>query len=265
MPAKGQVSDGFAAGSTAPQRELAAVMQKLCGCILDDCVKESQAEISRLLHIDPATLSGYLHARRTPASSRILDRLYDLAEKSVAEAGGASMPASRADLMHAYEQARVRHCDCCRIGYPPERGRLTARQRPAGRNFQRLLRGSLPAEREARRRLPVPLLVGDRQPNSRPYPTWAPLEELARYLREGREGDARVLLEYAGGVLPVDEVPSVVTVCREAGLDQAADTVLHHAGQREKGAVLRLTRQLLSEQRYEDADLLLHAGIADSA
>jgi hypothetical protein len=111
--------------------------------------------------------------------------------------------------------------------------------------------------------LPVPMLLGDRQPNGHLLPAWAPLDELARYLKEGRTRDAWIILEHAGTSLPIEEVPGVVQACRRSGLQEAADTVLHYAGLRNKEAVLRLLKMLLLERRSHDVKLLLREAIGD--
>jgi hypothetical protein len=259
------MSDGYAADSTPHQRELADALREV-----RRCVPEPQTVISEHLQIQPQTLSGYLHAARTPDRD-IVEGFYDFAEKYVVTEGG-SMLYTREEVLRRHELAQVKHCPCCRVGYPVEVPEATDPDRkpaiPLVRNRRRKLRRrqlsrarSLAAP-AAQAMLPVSLPQGDRQYSTSENPTWTALEDLVRHLREGREQDAGVMLRYAGRIHPASDVPNVVGACRVAGLHEAADTVLHYAGQRDSNAVHRLARSFIAEQHYSDADMLLRAAIS---
>lgn len=84
---------------------------------------------------------------------------------------------------------------------------------------------------------------------------------LLAHLCEGRDGDARVLLHHAGTAAPIGELRDVVAACRVAGLHEAADAVLHHAGRRDAAEVLSIAHTFIAERRYADTDVLLEAAL----
>jgi hypothetical protein len=67
------------------------------------------------------------------------------------------------------------------------------------------------------------------------------------------------MLRNAASTVPAHEFPGVVSSCRAAGLEQAVETLLKTAAEREIRAVLTITAALHEQRQYEDAGVMLTA------
>ncbi|GAA2139353.1 hypothetical protein GCM10009760_21500 [Kitasatospora kazusensis] len=282
MPKLGDVGGRYPAGSTTEQQQFADAL-----CQVYRRLVRATLEVNgrRLFSTAPA-LSGYFNAKHIPAS-RLVRRLYAEAAR---DSSGEEMPFTLSDLLHFHEQASVRLCDRCRgVPGPPECGRCK-RALPAAGGQQ----GGPPKPRKhrwsrqaARPReavalsledpsrptvssgllapvvLPVPPEGGDRQNYGSPALAWAGLEDAIRHLNHGRNRDAHLVLTQAGGKLPVHNIPDLVTACHGAGLEVAADAVLHSAARRQQSDVLRIVRMFNDAKQYAASDLLLQVATAE--
>ncbi|MGE7434030.1 hypothetical protein [Kitasatospora sp. NPDC001175] len=255
MPRAEHIDPGFSPGSTADQRQLAAALRLLCAVI-----PASHASICKELHIGKSTLSGYLKASRIPGDGE-LEAVYELAEKEVG-ATGVPMPVTLDELFRLARAARVRHCLCCPIGHPaPDRAVYGPEERPGGTSAPREpAEGGFPAQRQHSAAGTGTPLDGDRRLKPERAPI-AAVMELAQYLTAGRLADARTLMHHAAVAAPVEDIPEFVSGCRETGLHEAADSVLHYAARRNVAAVLELAARLVADESFTDVAVLLGAAM----
>ncbi|MGI5166606.1 helix-turn-helix domain-containing protein [Spirillospora sp. CA-253888] len=247
MPKNGDISPHYASDSLPDEQKLAACMRKLC-VFIRDFEGLSQQAISAKLHVAESSLSHWVHARRRPRKAADLKRLYELAEQ-VAAASEKTLPFTWDHLAHCHQRAlvaRTAHTSCPDL-------KVEVAVKPA--------KEALPERAEPVSELPVPGSEGDRQREGQQPTAWEPFETVESYLRAGKWRDAVVLLERTGRNGSPDEVSSAVITCRRQGHDEAADTIHHHASQREKNFVLALIKKFRSVDEGEEADRILEAAL----
>lgn len=213
----------------------------------------SLQEISKLTFVRPPTLSGYFNAARLPAL-QTAGKLYEMARER-ATAAGIAMPFDQEQLKTAHQNAQLKPCRSCPVRIVGARTAPVTVPEPATQSAP-MPTSSSTAEGSA----PVPLSVGDRQRGSdSPWVTTGKLEQL---LIEGKKDDARVIIQHAGISLEISEIPIAVDSCRAAGLDDAANAILHYAGSRVASEVLQLAHELITAGQYGDATTLLGAAVS---
>ncbi|MEU3373824.1 hypothetical protein ABZ734_25660 [Streptomyces sp. NPDC006660] len=227
------------------------------------CSPRTQADIAQDANQAATTLSNHLNGGRVP-EQQLLVSFYKVVEED-ALAAGVQLPHTLDTLLSLRARALVKHCTCCATGFPadnPSAGMPASASLPhlwhrrRLRKAARRLKFSPPL---VQRSAPVPLPEGDRHPKPSADEAWTDLETLTRYLADGRDRDASVVLWSAATTLPPGDVPSVVGACRSAGLDQEAETVLIHAGTRDPQTVLAIASAFHDRRRFEDAGLMLAA------
>ncbi len=259
-------------------------------------IDDSLEGIASDLNSSSTTLSNWLGAKRLPKDKRLVKRFHDLAAQSAGPEGGHG-PESRDRLLSLLDQARVeakaaKLCARCRTAVTeaepttaeaPDLSLVHAANRERQTRSESALRPQKPAvthvgkpyRKASLRRAralqlslsaaqtiaPVPPQEGDRQRPVCPEVSWTGLEEVAAHFAGGRIHDAVTILQNAGRSLPVRDIPNAVTACRSAGLNDAADTMLNSAGQRDIRAVLSLASTLNHQRRHTDADVLLRAAV----
>ncbi|MFJ8587681.1 hypothetical protein ACIRD2_23955 [Streptomyces sp. NPDC093595] len=232
----------------------------------------AQNRIAVKAGIPATTLSGYLCGHRLPKNGESLDRVYTAMEKH-AQAKERSLPRSLAEMRKLFELA-VRERWEARSGTDTGAGEPSAaahtlpapRRTSPRRRLQRRVRmygarrkAALSAGRAA---VPVPPERGDRHrtvgtSTAAPWATEA--EEIRSHFAGGRAWDAYQMLRNTASTVPAHEFPGVVSSCREAGLEQAVETLLKTAAEREIRAVLSITAALHQQHQYEDAGVILAA------
>ncbi|MEU3185864.1 hypothetical protein ABZ707_16920 [Streptomyces sp. NPDC006923] len=233
-----------------------------------ECSSRTQADIARRANQAPTTLSNHLNAGRVP-EPHLLEGFYKVVQEDALETGRV-LPYPLSALLEMRADALKKHCVCCTVGYPAGDQQP---EEPASHTVQPSFRKPQQTDHhadarqisgaQAQTRVPVPLQDGDRHPKThleeRIEETWAELGTLRRYLSEGRDRDAFIVLWSAATTLPSRDLPAVVTACRTAGLNEEADTVLASAGRRDAQAVLNIASVFHHRHLYEDAGLILTA------
>lgn len=233
-----------------------------------ECSPRTQTAIARDAVLAATTLSNHLNGGRIP-EERLLRDLYKVMEED-ANANGLLVPYTLDSLLELRSHALKKHCRCCTVGYPPAEADEPATQTARSRFRSRRLRMRLAHRREikalsAQMKVPVPRQEGDRHLAETAVITWAELGVVTHYLAEGRNRDADIMLWRAGASFSADEVLSVVASCRAAGLEDAAETVLITAAEREdKQAVLNISAAFQQAGRHEDVALILAAAARDT-
>ncbi|MEV5675136.1 MULTISPECIES: hypothetical protein [unclassified Streptomyces] len=240
------------------------------------CSSRTQAEIARDAHQAATTLSNHLNGGRIPEEA-LLRGFYAAVEKDVA--GREHLPHSLDALLEMRIHAQKKHCECCSVGFPTASGEHRVdpgdpqdQERPASaivqdlaarrRGLRRLRKPRMRrfSTRREREKVPVPLGEGDRHLAKAAELTWTETKVVARYLADGRNRDADLLLWKAGTSYSPDDVLMAVTACHSAGLRDAAEAILiNAAGRPDKQAVLNVTAVLDRAGRHEDASFLLAA------
>ncbi|MFE8006347.1 helix-turn-helix domain-containing protein [Streptomyces sp. NPDC057418] len=232
----------------------------------------TQSAIAKDAHQAPTTLSNHLNGGRIPDVALLRD-FYAVVERDTAR--GAPLPHTLDALLDMRTHAQKKHCDCCSVGYPPasEEADLPGTARPASHNVQRnLVRRARRLRRQARRRelsvpqeqmrVPVPPAEGDRQLADAAELAWTETGVVARYLADGRNRDADLLLWRAGATYSADSVLEAVGSCRSAGLRAAAETILINVAERsDKQAVLNIAAAFSNAGRHEDVSFMLAAAV----
>lgn len=258
---------------SAPHRRLVVALREVRACS-----DQTQREIAHRANQAATTLSNHLNGGRMPEIG-LLTSFYEAVEEDARKAGR-RMPHTLDTLLAMRHQALVKHCMCCSVGYPLSQSATEAvaqrQQEPAWSGIQRSARSPgvvthfrpTPAHSlsgvPAQAKVPVPPAEGDRHPQEPSgerliEENWSELRTLRRYLAEGRNRDAFVMLWSAATTLPSEEIPNVVSSCRSAGLDDEADTILTNAGRRDVQAVLNIASALHDRHLYSDAGVVLSA------
>ena len=261
MPAARHITRSFRSQVPA-QVKFAEAMLELLNICHD--AKRSHAYICRRANVYESLLTAYIQAnpKRRPDSWAV-EKLYKAIQELTEETSpGRTMPYTLNDLQELRRLAAIKHCECCPEGRPNVptavmETRPDAAESEAGEPADDLASD----DAESSSMLPVPSDQGDRQPLTASPLAWPALADVAQYLAAGRDQDARVIMHYVGATLPLDEVPDVVSACREGGLDVAAETILHYAGGRSAQDVLKLVRRLNATGRHIDVALLLDAAV----
>lgn len=256
MPAPGQITSKINQEAAPAHQEFVLVLRRLCQLIIGSKhgAKSQKAICEELLArgkigaISQPTLTSQLNASRRP-DPHLAKELYALAaEAAESDPGAPPLPVTLAELEGLYTRALVKHCSCC-----PDSagGTVSAVAGPVNADD--------PPALAARAVVPVPPAEGDRQHTGNAAPAWAAQIELERYLQAGRSEDIRLILRHVGTTRDLVDVVDTVAACRAAELDDAADTILHHAGRREPGDILRVAKLLITHKRHADAGILLGA------
>ncbi|MFB7432343.1 hypothetical protein ACFCZ5_13490 [Streptomyces microflavus] len=256
--------------TTSPHRAFVTALREI-----RECSSRTQAEIAKEAHQAATTLSNHLNGGRIPDEG-LLREFYAAVEREVA--GREPLPHSLSHLLELRAHAQKKHCECCQVGFPAATDEQHDQEQPAFPNPQnppgqrralRLLRQTRRRELSALReheRVPVPLGEGDRHPAQGAELTWTETGVVARFLADGRNRDAELLLWRAGAAYPADEVLKAVAACRSAGLRDAAETILiNAAGRMDRQAVLNIAAALDHAGRPEDVSFLLAAAQAPEA
>ncbi|GHG58153.1 hypothetical protein [Streptomyces griseocarneus] len=271
----------------AARREFAEAMRGIRSCL-----DLSQRGIATAVQSNKTTVNECLNARKVSRGDiDVIKRIYDLAAQS---AQHAALPVTWDKLVLLFEELwkeeerlaprspiAVPHTSKKErqpraVATPPVRRRLTRVRN--GRSHQR---AAIRRARQATAHVgasaattdleastasavaPVPSRQGDRphENNSERLTemSWPGLQEVAVHLDRGRTLDAVTILRNAGWALPVEEVPGAISDCRAAGLDDAAETMLSSAGQRDINAVLYLATTFNNEHRHDDVGALLRS------
>ncbi|MEU9300374.1 hypothetical protein [Streptomyces sp. NPDC048269] len=245
---------------------------------LRECTPRTQAGIAAQAYLVASSLSNHLNGGRIPEES-LLNAFFTTVQAD-ASAQGTELPCTLAELLELRRLARIQHCDCpshtttrptsagsdddppastlprTRSTHPSHSGK----KRRAGRSGA-LSRSALLTALNGSR-VPVPPGEGDRPRAGLASAAWTELERVTRFLAEGRNRDAGFLLWRAGRTLNAHQVIEAVTSCRDAGLDEAADSVLSGVSERaDRQAVLNITAAFQSAGRHEDVGFLLSAAV----
>lgn len=235
-----------------------------------ECSEETQEMIARRANQSYSTLSNHLNGGRVP-EIQLLTSFYKVVRED-ALASGHAVPHTLDALLEMRLHALEKHCACCTVGFPSDVPAVTPvappqpPSEPASRRVPRVPRkprtvryasGRSFSTLAARTRVPVPHPEGDRHPETQLEEQWAELGTLRRYLSEGRDRDAFMMLWSAATTLPSTDVPIVVSACRSAGLNEEANTVLTSAGKRDAQAVINIASAFHDRQLYADAGLIL--------
>lgn len=254
---------------TAAHLALVAAMREI-----RECSPRTQAKIARDAHQAATTLSNHLNGGRIPEEP-LLREFYQVIEKDAS--GGDPLPHTLDALLELRVHAQKKHCECCSVGYPPAHPDASDAEQPASHDARNSLvrRRAVRRRRQLRRRelsvpqkctrVPVPRAEGDRHPSEAAELTWTETGVVARYLADGRNRDANLVLWRAGASYSADEILEAVNSCRSAGLRDAAETILINAAERtDKQAVLNITAAFNNAGRQEDVDFILAAAIRAS-
>jgi predicted transcriptional regulator len=230
---------------------------------------QSQHRVANRAGIQPTTLSDYLSGRRLPKDSAVVEKLYSAAAHYAAKAG-TLVPSSPEELAVLYASAwHERHPgpgpvrppapdNAPVLGHQPTSG--AADLRASANIFQQQ---PTPAALSARHEVPVPLCQGDRQGRHAPQRTvrhpgfWAAeISEVRRCFEEDRQWDAYMLLSGAGAALAPELLPEAIAACQQAGLGEAAETLLWAAAQRRTDEVLDIAGALAAARMYRELETL---------
>ena len=256
-----QHADGLNPAMTTAQRAFIEAVHEV-RCV----VGGSQKEIARKLLISQPTLSAHLKGKRTRYQPEFVKALHGLAE--AAAAGRVPlMPLDELEHLRVQAVDSVKLCSRCKM--TEEQAAAEQALRARARTALRQVPGRASAAYKLKRipgraalgALPVELREVDRQRGSVDDVPWAPLRVLARHIDAGRSGDARTMLQHAGAAAAPIEVADAVAACREAGLDDAAEAILHYAGNREAVDALSIVQALIARQRHSDVDALLRVAL----
>lgn len=246
---------------------------------LRECTARTQAGIAAKGFLVPSSLSNHLNGGRIPEDSLL--RSFFTAVEADASTAGTELPCTLAELLELRRLARVQHCGCPSHPAPGQLAEgpaaddspasappgIRAAHRSHSRKLRRisrartLSRSALPgAVNESK--VPVPPFQGDRPRAELSGVAWTEVETVARFLAEGRNRDAGFLLWRAGRTLDAQQVMNAVASCRNAGLDDAAESVLTSVSERaDRQAVLNITAALQGAGRHRDVGFLLSAAV----
>ncbi|MFF2726401.1 hypothetical protein ACFVS9_00635 [Streptomyces sp. NPDC058008] len=250
---------------TAAHRTLVTAMREV-----RERSSRTQAEIARDAHQAPTTLSNHLNGGRIPETPLLRD-FYAVIEKDAA--GHEPLPHTLDALLDMRTHAQRKHCECCTVGYPPGPEGQDAgdavlpashrvRESPVtrARRLRRLARRRELSVRRAHMRVPVPRTEGDRHPSGAAELTWTETGLVARYLADGQNRDADLLLWQAGTTYSASGVLEAVVSCQSAGLRAAAETILINVAERtDRQAVLNVAAAFSHAGRQEDVAFILAA------
>lgn len=243
---------------------------------LRECTSRTQAGIAAQAFLVASSLSNHLNGGRIPEES-LLGSFFTAVQADASQQG-TELPCTLAELLELRRLARIQHCDCLphsasmtspegAAGDPPastlapvrasrslhsRSRRLTARSRSSARS------AGLTGLSEGK--VPVPPVEGDRPRTGLSSAAWTELETVTRFLAEGRSRDAGFLLWRAGKTLSAPQVIEAVASCRDAGLNEAAESVLAGVSERaDRQAVLNITAAFQDAGRHQDVGFLLSA------
>ncbi|MFC9299350.1 hypothetical protein ACFTWH_34645 [Streptomyces sp. NPDC057011] len=241
---------------------------------LRECTPRTQAGIAAEAFLVASSLSNHLNGGRIPEESLL--KAFFTAVQADAAAQSAELPCSLDELLELRRLARIQHCDCPShtndgptsagsADDPPASALVNIRAthpvrsrklRRAGRS-RALSRSALLVVSNGSAR-PVPPPEQDRPRTEPSGAAWTELETVTRFLAEGRKRDAGFLLWRAGRTLDAHQVIEVVASCRDAGLDEAAESVLASVSERaDRQAVLNITAAFQDAGRHQDVGFLL--------
>ena len=234
---------------------MAEALRRVC-----QAIPGTQQEAARSVHLSPSTLSAHLGARRkTPLDLEVVKALYAQGEKGNDD--GEPLPSwEQLEALHyAACNPAITHCECCDVGRLPEASQEATAS--AG-DQEAALKPAVRQEPPSPENPPVPPAEGDRRVLDIRPSTWPALDDLVEYLKNGQNGDARVLLHSVGTTADPVEFADAVAACRYGGFYEEADALLHHAGGRKQAEVLAIARILHAERLSTDLDVLLAASDA---
>lgn len=241
---------------------------------LRDCSEQTQADIASRAFLVASSLSNHLNGGRIPEES-LLKAFYATVQDD-ASVHGTHLPCTLPELLELRHLARIQHCGCpthpagapSPAGHgddPPASVPVPVRTAPSRRfrrrrlaaRYRALSRSRLAAA-PAGSQVPVPPAEGDRHRTELSGAAWTELETLTRFLAEGRNRDAGFLLWRAGRTLGTHQVIEAVASCRDAGLNEAAESLLAGVSERvDRQAVLNITAAFQDAGRRRDVDFLL--------
>ncbi|MER6257787.1 hypothetical protein ABT224_41370 [Streptomyces sp. NPDC001584] len=243
---------------------------------LRECTNRTQAEIAAQAFLVASSLSNHLNGGRIPEES-LLGAFFTAVQADASEQG-TELPCTLAELLELRRRARIQHCDCRShsasvrpsggsAGEPPASTLAPARTTRRLRSRAHLLTTRSRAHTRSaahtvqpENKVPVPPAKGDRPRTGLSSAAWTELETVTRFLAEGRHRDAGFLLWRAGKTLSARQIIEAVASCREAGLHEAAESVLAGVSERaDRQAVLNITAALQAAGRHQDVGFLLSA------
>ncbi|MFI1285530.1 hypothetical protein ACH4U5_33055 [Streptomyces sp. NPDC020858] len=243
---------------------------------LRECTNRTQAGIAAQAFLVASSLSNHLNGGRIPEESLL--KAFFAAIQADASQLGTELPCTLEELLELRRLARIQHCDCL-----PHSASVTSSGEAAGDLPAFTLapvRATRPLRSRSRHlsarsgafacssglavpsgsRVPVPPAEGDRPRAGLSSAAWTELETVTRFLAEGRSRDAGFLLWRAGKTLSASQVIEAVASCRDAGLDEAAESVLAGVSERaDRQAVLNITAAFQGAGRHQDVRFLLSA------
>lgn len=243
---------------------------------LRECTSRTQAEIAAQAFLVASSLSNHLNGGRIPEESLL--GAFFTAVQADASQQGTELPCTLAELLELRRRARIQHCDCLphSASQQPSRGSagdppastltpVRAARRLRSRAHRLTTRSRAHASSTAHAvppetKVPVPPAEGDRPRTGLSGAAWTELETVTRFLADGRNRDAGFLLWRAGKTLSARQIIDAVASCREAGLHEAAESVLAGVSERaDRQAVLNITAALQAAGRHQDVGFLLSA------
>lgn len=245
---------------------------------LRECTPRTQAGIATQAFLVASTLSNHLNGGRIPEESLL--KAFFAVVQADASVQGTELPCTLAKLVELRRLARIQHCDCPSHSATVPTAAVSADDPPASalptirathpwhsRKLRRtarsgaLTRSALLAVLN-RSTWPVPPAERDRPRAEVSGAVWTELETVTRFLAEGRNRDAGLLLWRAGRTLNAHQVIEAVASCRDAGLDAAAESVLSGVSERaDRQAVLNITAAFQDAGRHEDVGFLLSVAV----
>ncbi|MBV1938279.1 hypothetical protein KUF83_17160 [Streptomyces sp. BV286] len=201
----------------------------------------TQERIARNAHIGVSSMSCYATGRRVPRLEK-LESIYKVLEAEAVDQGF-DLPYSLAHLLDLRAGAELEK-------YAPEAAATVLHEvEPVIHD----LAAAPPGEQTV---APVTPHEGDRRNSVTPHA--ADIAAYGRHLAAGRVRDAHFHAWVMGSKLPSNEFPLAVASYRRSGAEEAVETMLNAAADRDVQASINIAAALLDEGHLADARVLLN-------
>ncbi|MBT0770771.1 helix-turn-helix transcriptional regulator [Kineosporia sp. J2-2] len=225
---------------------MAAAFREICNFL--NGIGFSQKQLAMHCSVSTSALSAYVNGRRKTPDVRLLGDLHALAK---VHAGGRNLPTLRelTELAYAEVLQGESAAECVACGRPVMEQALVAS------GVAVVVHPVQPPPQVSH--LPVPPRPGDRQVY------WDDMPELEVHLAEHREGEAASILRSVGRHGDVSEAAAAISACRQGGLGDAAELLLHYAAQRDDVEIIQLLGALFGAEDYPSAKELVQIKLGD--
>ncbi len=207
-----------------------------------DAVGRTQEVIARRAGVGTSTMSCYSTGRRVPVLEN-LEKIYKVLEAEGVDQG-IKLPHSLSDLLDLRLEAELEK------RFPEAAAKVPYK-------VESVIPSAVEAALVEPAVAPVPPDEGDRRNSVTRYA--ADIADYARHLAAGRIRDAHSHAWFMGSSLPSSDFPLAVASYRQAGAEEAVETMLNAAADRDVQASLNITAALLEEGHLGDARALLRA------